>query len=210
MSVNSKYLHDKIFDPRIPSGILKDAGYDTISDDIAMSADFGDVHNQIILNLIDNKDKYTNSDGSINYDLLLTDCAGIAAKVDHEHFDSTACLEYKDDIIKIIKTVYKSVEDASVSAASSDTTMFVTTYNNLRKEFNIDKDSYNRDANLFLKLESTYGGLDKENMRKMEIEVDKAIVSSPISDSIKVELLNSNSVISNSTLLWRTVDEFKE
>lgn len=52
---------------------------------------------------------------------------------------------------------------------------------------------------------STYMVLDKKNIVNYSNAIDKAIDNSDFNNELKIELKSSNSVLLNSTLIWREV-----
>lgn len=78
-------------------------------------------------------------------------------------------------------------------------------YLNLIPEIQMTKVEFDNANILNKKTLSTYMVLDKKNIVNYSNAIDKAIDNSDFNNELKIELKSSNSVLLNSTLIWREV-----
>lgn len=161
----------------------------------------GELHNLILEKLLRNFDNYVMIDGNLNDENLMED----AYKFENE---ISPCEEYDT-----YKAVYmpKSVEqikrivNSSVLLKESTDAFLNDVYNNLIPEIQITKKEFDNANILNEKMLSTYMVLDTTTMKNFYEDINKTIDCSNIDTELKVELKNSNSVLRNSTMLWREV-----
>lgn len=163
----------------------------------------GVVHNLILNELMANGNKYINPDSTINYNVLLDDCAFYAEKYDSINYEASTLANHKKDIIEQTKIICSSVLDFSDQQSLSRQDFYNNVYDNIQPLINIDKEAFNQQANIGLILGDTYYILEKEDLKKCEKEVNKVIEDSRLADDIKYELKYSNNAIANSTLYWK-------
>lgn len=166
------------------------------------SITIGDLHNLMVMDLLNNGDKYTKKDGSLDYSLLFEDCVVIAGKYGIDVSDKAYLGSIKPTVMSQTKAITLKAFDCE---ANNQTPLqfYNKTYLELKGICDISKEDYNMAVNLDEKLSDTYLKLDKDNLKKCELEINKTIYNSDLNDETKRELQSSNSIVANSTLLWR-------
>lgn len=173
------------------------------------SITLGDLHNCIVIDLLNNGGRYVDSKGNVNYSLIYDDCIlyakkhGVNVEKDKEFLDSIKPIVVQQT--KILAT--KSAESRRLN--DTPEAYYEKVYPELSKISYIPKEDYNIAINMDLKLSGTYVKLKKEDIKDCELEINKTIYNSNLSDDVKIEMQSANSIVANSTLLWRTVAESK-
>lgn len=171
------------------------------------SLSFGELHNLIMKRLISNKDKYINTDSTLNYGLILDDCVAYAIEYDSANYANQTLNEEKSLLIKQAQVIEECVKQAQKNEKDSEY-FYNDVYNRLKGVVDIDKDLYKKLINLDLKVEEAYQNLNEEEALQYEKEIDKAIDEAIVNPELRQEFKTSNSVIASSTQLWKQ-EEFK-
>lgn len=154
--------------------------------------------------MLKNIDKYVTIDGNLNYERLLEDALAYEKELCPEE-------EYTDEFkaLWLPKTVEqtKRIVNSSSLLINDDSNEFLDdVYNNLIPEIQITKVEFD-DANILNKKTlSTYMVLDNNNIINYSKDVDKVIDNSNFNPELKSDLKSSNSILLNSTLIWREVE----
>lgn len=162
----------------------------------------GELHNLILAELLKNINKYILSDGCLNYDLLLDD----AYMFENQFAPIENFTSYKEQWIPLAVEQTKRIVNTSELLKYNSRDEFLNgVYNSLIPELQISKDEFD-DANLLNeKVLSTYMVLDDVTLVEFSKEIDDVIESSELDVELKSELKVSNSVLTNSSLIWREV-----
>ncbi len=163
----------------------------------------GELHNLILSKLLKNIDKYVIDDGSLNYPLLVEDALAFEKEFcpEEEYTD-----EFKDLWLpKAIEQTKRIVNSSSLLINCDNNAFLDDVYLNLIPEIQMTKVEFDNANILNKKTLSTYMVLDKKNIVNYSNAIDKAIDNSDFNNELKIELKSSNSVLLNSTLIWREV-----
>lgn len=162
----------------------------------------GELHNLILAELLKNIDKYVMPDGSLNYELLLSD----AYMFENQFAPFEEYPGYKELWLPKAIEQTRRIVDASVTLESNNSALFLDeVYNGLIPELQITKEEFENANILNEKVLSTYTMLDNVTLKEFSKDIDDVIESSNLNDELKDELKVSNSVMTNSTLIWREV-----
>lgn len=162
----------------------------------------GELHNLILAELLKNIDKYVMPNGSLNYELLLSD----AYMYENQFAPFEEYPGYKELWLPKAIEQTRRIVDASVALESNNISLFLDeVYNGLIPELQITKEEFENANILNEKALSTYTMLDNVTLKEFSKDIDDVIESSNLNDDLKDELKVSNSVMTNSTLIWREV-----
>lgn len=170
------------------------------------STSIGYIHNQILLRLLENNERYTNPDGSTNIDLVLEDCAQYAEEIDSTQYDASTLSGQKE----ILKQQVSVLANEANNLKSDDVSTINIYYSHIQKKIpgrivgSIQ--SLDRLSSINTKISPLYNELRQEDLSNYKKDIDNSIENSKLSSDVKSELLISNSIIANSTLLWKTIN----
>lgn len=162
----------------------------------------GELHNLILVELLKNINKYVLSDGSLNYHLLVND----AYMYENQFSPIENFAIYKEQWIPLAVEQTKRIVNASELLVYNNSDVFLNVvYNTLIPEVQISKEEFDNANLLNEKVLSTYIMLDDATLVEFSKEIDSVIESSELNIELKNELKVSNSVLTNSSLIWREV-----
>ena len=162
----------------------------------------GELHNLIVSRLLKNIDKYRTSDGSLNFDLLLED----AYKYENEFAPFEYHAEFKSLCMPKSIEETKRIVNAAMRADKNDNETFLEeVFYTLIPEIQVSKDEFEMVNVINKKAISTYMALDNDDVTKFSEDIDSLIETSNLDNYLKAELKSSNSILANSTLIWREV-----
>lgn len=164
----------------------------------------GELHNLILSKLLKNFDKYVTVDGNLNYDLLVEDAFTYEKELCPEE-------EYTDEfkalwLPKTVNQTKRIVNSSSLLISNSSDDFLNDVYNNLIPEIQITKVEFDNANILNKKTLSTYMVLDDSNIVNYSKDIDRVIDNSNFKPELKSDLKSSNSILLNSTLIWREVE----
>ena len=164
----------------------------------------GELHNLIVAKLLKNIDKYVTRDGNLNYERLLEDALAYEKELCPEE-------EYTDEfkalwLPKTVDQTKRIVNSSSLLISNSSDDFLDDVYNNLIPEIQITKVEFDNANILNKKTLSTYMVLDDSNIVDYSKDIDKVIENSNFNPELKSDLKSSNSILLNSTLIWREVE----
>lgn len=164
----------------------------------------GELHNLIVARLLKNIDKYVTRDGNLNYERLLEDALAYEKELCPEE-------EYTDEfkalwLPKTVDQTKRIVNSSSLLISNSSDDFLDDVYNNLIPEIQITKVEFDNANILNKKTLSTYMVLDDSNIVDYSKDIDKVIDNSNFNPELKSDLKSSNSILLNSTLIWREVE----
>lgn len=163
----------------------------------------GELHNLIVSKLLKNIDKYITIDGDLNYDILIEDALQYEKELcpDEEYTD-----EYKALWLpKAVEQTKRIVNSSSLLINDNSNDFLNDVYNNLIPEIKITKEEFDNANILNEKTLSTYMVLDEGNILDYSNDIDTIIDNSNLNPELKTDLKSSNSILLNSTLIWREV-----
>lgn len=162
----------------------------------------GELHNIILMELLNNIDKYILSDGSLDYELLLDDAYIIENKyAPIENFDL-----YKEYWKPLVLEQTKRIVNESILLDNVSSDAFLDgVYSSLIPELQITREEFDNANLLNEKVLSTYIILDDATLVEFSKKIDYVIETSELDTELKSELKISNSVLTNSSLIWREV-----
>lgn len=162
----------------------------------------GELHNLIASKILKNIDKYRTSDGSLNFDLLLED----AYIYENEFAPFENYAEFKSLCLPKSIEQTKRIMNSVILSVNKDNEAFLDeVYKTLIPEIQVSRAEFDEANILNEKTLSTYTALDNDNVTKFSEDIDSLIEVSDLDKTLKAELKSSNSVLENSTLIWREV-----
>lgn len=163
----------------------------------------GELHNLIVARLLKNIDNYVTIDGNLNYERLLEDAFTYEKELcpDEEYTDEFKALW----LPKAMEQTERIVKSSSLLIDMDSNEFLDDVYNNLIPEIQITKVEFDNANILISKTLSTYMILDDNNILNYSKDVDKVIDNSNLNPELKSDLKSSNSILLNSTLIWREV-----
>ena len=162
----------------------------------------GELHNLILSRLLMNTNKYVMPDGTLNYNLLLED-AYMYENIYSPFEDYSTC-----KLVCMSKTTeqVKRIVNSSILLKNEGTEVFLDdVYYNLIPEIQMSKEEFDNANVLNEKALSTYTMLDNDEALDFAESINEAIESSELDEPLKEDLKNSNSVLMNSTMMWKEV-----
>lgn len=153
--------------------------------------------------MLKNIDKYVTTGGNLNYDLLIADALAYEKELCPDE-------EYSDEFVaiwlpKAVEQTKRIVNSSSLLISNSSEDFLDDVYNNLIPEIKMSKVEFDNANIINKKTLSTYMILDDSNIVDYSNDIDKVIESSNFNPSLKSDLKSSNSILLNSTLIWREV-----
>ena len=163
----------------------------------------GELHNLILFRLLKDFDRYVSSSGELLYELLMKD----AIALENEYCPTK---DYTDEYIStwLPKAVEqtKRIVYSSPALLDDNTSRFLNNvYDQLIPEISMSKEEFNNANILNETTLSTYRSLDNIYILNYSKDIDQVIDDSKFNSELKEELKSSNSIILNSTLIWREV-----
>lgn len=201
-SVAASYVASKVFNCTVVSDNLN-----TYSFEVSETMSVGEIHNSILLRLFQNEERYLNSDNTINYDVLLTDCARFAEEIDSTQYDSTSISSCMPLMVEQVRMIEKSAYEFEKGSSETIEDLYNIMYDNIVKVCPISREEYEQCMTIDLKLGATYASLDPESAKQCEREIDLTIESSKLNDDVKENLRSSNSVVANSAIIWNQLSK---
>lgn len=164
----------------------------------------GELHNLILSKLLKNIDKYVTIDENLNYDLLVEDALMYEKELCPEE-------EYTDEfkalwLPKTVEQTKRIVNSSSLLINNGSNDFLDDVYNNLIPEIQMSKVEFDNANVLSKKTLSTYIGLDNSYISDYSKDIDMVIDNSNFNTELKSDLKSSNSILLNSTLIWREVE----
>lgn len=100
----------------------------------------------------------------------------------------------------------KRIVNAAMRADKNDNETFLEeVFYTLIPEIQVSKDEFEMVNVINKKAISTYMALDNDDVTKFSEDIDSLIETSNLDNYLKAELKSSNSILANSTLIWREV-----
>ena len=162
----------------------------------------GELHNLILAELLKNFSKYVLSDGTLNYALLLED----AYMFENQFAPIENYAIYKAQWLPLaVEQTMRIVRASKLLEYNCGDVFLNEVYNTLIPEVQISKEEFDNANLLNETVLSTYMILDDTTLVEFSNEIDSAIESSELDVELKSELKVSNSVLTNSSLIWREV-----
>lgn len=161
----------------------------------------GELHNLIVVELLNNIDKYVLLNGELNYELILEDAYKIENRIQPYEFYE----EFKKVCMENAIEQTKRIVNSSRLLAEDNGAFLDQVFEQLIPELNISKTEFD-DANLLSrKVLSTYIKLDSLSVTEFSKSIDSVIDSSELNTNLKSELKSSNSIMRNSKIIWSEV-----
>lgn len=169
---------------------------------------YGSMHNIILAKLLKNDGKYLNSEGTVDIDLLLDDCINYAKSYSPDQSESEidSINSQREALKEQISIALEGIKDIKPQEASSVYSVYERAYKKLNKNHHMEKEIFDQQARMDYILGPTYNALDEENIPQFKLDIDKVITNSNLESTTKEKLLDSNSLIPSSILLWRKVN----
>lgn len=201
-SIGAEWLMDRFVSRSDlnPSLVLEPNYVATIKDSNNLTD--GELHNLILVELLNNINKYVLSDGNLNYDLLLDDALIIENKyAPIEDFELYK--EYWKPLA--VEQTKRIVNQTPLLISAGNEAFLESVYYSLIPELQITKEEFDNANLLSEKVLSTYILLDDVTLVEFSNDVDTAIETSELDSSLKSDLKVSNSVLTSSVIIWREV-----
>ena len=172
-------------------------------DDLTLSD--GEIHNIVLLKLMNDSDKYIKEDGTIMYDSLIN----MAIKYEQSLFgDKDSVWVSEADKKQIAIETQTLVETAAAFDKDYDENTFHNAvYKNLSKNLSITRSEFTNLNSLNMRLPQTYIGLSEKQATSFASDVNKIIDASALNHSTKNTLKSSNSVLLHSDLFWKGLNK---
>ena len=201
-SIGAEWLMDRFVSRSdLNSSLVLDPNYVIPIEDYNNLTD-GELHNLILVELLNNIDKYVLSDGNLNYDLLLEDALIIENKYTPIE-DFELYKEYWKPLA--VEQTKRIVNQTPLLNSAGNEAFLEGVYYSLLPELQVTKEEFDNANLLSEKVLSTYILLDDVTLVEFSTDVDTAIETSELDSSLKSDLKVSNSVLTNSVLIWREV-----
>lgn len=176
-----------------------------LQDILTDSISFGDLHNAVLAKLFNNGDKYILENKTLNYELLLADCAKYVEEYDPTNYNSKDLQYCKEDLIELTKSIQKSAVEFESKKMDTIEKFYKCCYRSLPAQFKIPEIDIERQAKFDVIIGNTYEILDKRDIIQCEQDVNKVIIDSNLDASMKQELQGTNSLAAKTTIFWKTV-----
>lgn len=171
---------------------------------------FGELHNQIIYKLISNGNKYINyinNEQCINYNLLIADAERFAKELDPNRFKDHSISDYYDEIRRQVVEIHTTSNYIYSNRIIEKSVFYDNAFSRLYNITKIDKIIYDQSAKIDIEVSETYAYLDEHLLLECKNDIDRVINEAQVNDVLRQELLLTNDVIANSTLLWRDIHQ---